>query len=90
MISELAVARLGQHYLADKDAYSDEIEKLTRWCIRALTTPEGQAFVQNRVSFRLPQPMNHTIKFPTIPVSFDAAGRVEAPQHADANRRQRN
>jgi NADPH-dependent glutamate synthase beta subunit-like oxidoreductase/NAD(P)H-flavin reductase len=76
---ESAIAHLAKHYLADKDAYADEIEKLTRWCIRALTTPEGQAVVRDWVSFRLPQQVNHANLVPTLSVPNDVAGRLEGP-----------
>ncbi|WP_069472936.1 FAD-dependent oxidoreductase [Candidatus Marithrix sp. Canyon 246] len=59
VISELTVAQLGQQYLADKETYADDIEKLTQWCVHALTNPDAQAYVQNWVSFRLPQPIDH-------------------------------
>jgi NADPH-dependent glutamate synthase beta subunit-like oxidoreductase/NAD(P)H-flavin reductase len=59
VINELTVAQLGQQYLADKETYADDIEKLTQWCIHALTNPNAQAYVQNWVSFRLPQPIDH-------------------------------
>lgn len=84
---ELAIALLAKHYLADKECYAQEIEKLTRWCIRALTTPEGQAAVRDWVSFRLPQPVHHTHLVPIVPVPNDAAGRLEGPHNT---RRQRD
>jgi NADPH-dependent glutamate synthase beta subunit-like oxidoreductase/NAD(P)H-flavin reductase len=83
---ELAVAQLATHYLADKEGYREEIEKLTRWCIRALTTQEGQAVVHDWASFRLPQPINHTNLVPIIPVSNNPFGKKEAPHNT---RRQR-
>ncbi len=84
---ELAVALLAKHYLANKDAHTDDIEKLTRWCIRALTTPEGQAAVRDWVSFRLPQQVNHVNLVPTVPVSNEATGRLAGPHNT---RRQRD
>lgn len=83
---ELAVARLAQDYLANQETYAEELDKLTRWCILAMTTPEGQAAVQNWVSFRLPQPVNHAQLVPTVPVANDVAGRLAGPYHT---RRQR-
>jgi len=74
---ELAIAELGNHYLADKDRYADEIEQLTHWCVRALTSSEGQAFVEGWVSFRLPEQVNHAHLVKTIPVTDDPVGRVE-------------
>jgi len=83
---ELAVAQLATHYLADKEAYGEDIEKLTRWCIRALTTEEGQTAVRDWVSFCLPQPINHANLVPIIPVPNDEFGKKEAPHN---NRLQR-
>jgi len=84
---ELAVAQIAQHYLAHRDDYVDEIEKLTRWCILALTTPEGKAAVQDWVSFRLPVPLNHQQLVPLVPVPNDPLGRQQGPTD---NRRQRH
>ena len=52
---ELAVALLATQYIADPNAFSAEIEKLTAWCIRAATTPEGKTIISNWVSFNLPE-----------------------------------
>jgi len=77
---ESATAQLAKYYLTDKDTYADEIEKLTRWSIRALTTPEGQTAVRDWVSFKLPQQTNHANLVPTVPND----GRLEG-----STRRQR-
>ncbi len=76
---ELAVARFAAALLADALANGAEIEKLTRWCIRALTTPEGQEHVRDWVSFRLPQPTDPKRLVPVEPLPGDAAGRVQGP-----------
>lgn len=58
---ELAISYLGAHYLSDEENFSNEIEQLTRWCIQAFRTFQGQAVVKNWVSFQLPrqtEPMN--------------------------------
>ncbi|MDM8557413.1 FAD-dependent oxidoreductase [Candidatus Parabeggiatoa sp. HSG14] len=83
---ELAVSQLAKHYLTDKKSYAEEIEKLTRWCIRALNTEEGQAAVRDWISFYLPQPINHANLVPIAPVSNDTIGRLEGSHHT---RRQR-
>ena len=41
--------------LKDEKTNADPIEKLTRWCLRALTAPEGRAAVKGWASFRLPE-----------------------------------
>jgi NADPH-dependent glutamate synthase beta subunit-like oxidoreductase/NAD(P)H-flavin reductase len=84
---ELAVAQIAQHYLTDQDLYAKEIEKLIHWCIRALTTPEGQAAVEDWISFRLPEPLNHQQLVPLIPVANDSLERQQGPYQT---RRQRS
>ncbi len=76
---ELAVARLGQKLLADDKAQAEAIEKLTRWCVRALTTPEGRRAIHGWASFHLPQPREHHKLVPTVPLANDPAGRVQGP-----------
>ncbi len=83
---ELSVSLLAQRYLANQDTYAQEIEKLTRWCILALTSPEGQATVKHWVSFHFPQPLDHFNLVPTLPIAGDPVGRIEGPPHS---RRQR-
>jgi len=39
---ELAVARYAVQLLADEPGHTGEIEKLVRWCLRALTSDEGR------------------------------------------------
>jgi len=83
---ELAIAKLAKHYLTKEEIYAEEIEKLTRWCILALTTPEGQAAVTGWISFQLPQPLHHAHLVPTVSVPEDPLGRWQGPLHT---RRQR-
>jgi NADPH-dependent glutamate synthase beta subunit-like oxidoreductase/NAD(P)H-flavin reductase len=59
-------------------ATADPIEKLTRWCLRALTVPEGRAAVKGWVSFRLPEGIDHQRLVPIVPLN-DAVGRVAGP-----------
>jgi len=61
---ELAIARLGEAWLADEDRYAEPILKLTRWCALALTYPEGQRRVAQWSSFRLPQRVDHEALVP--------------------------
>ncbi len=76
---ELAVARLAAALLADEQANAAAIETLTRWCLRALATPEGREQVRGWVSFRLPQPTDPQRLVPVEPVPGDAARRVQGP-----------
>ena len=79
---ELAVSRYSERLLAEPEKHPDEIEKLTRWCIRALTVPEGQSAVSGWVSFKLPQPTDHDQLVPVQPVNGDESGRVQtSPLH---------
>lgn len=83
---ELAIAQLGRYYLAQMEISALEIEKLTQWCISALTTPEGQAVVQNWVSFHQPQRLDYDHLVTTVPLPNDALGRFTGPPQ---RRRQR-
>jgi NADPH-dependent glutamate synthase beta subunit-like oxidoreductase/NAD(P)H-flavin reductase len=56
---ELAVARLGEIFLRDEVHYAEKIEKLTAWCVRAITDPEGCLFTKGWVSFRLPNRIDY-------------------------------
>jgi NADPH-dependent glutamate synthase beta subunit-like oxidoreductase/NAD(P)H-flavin reductase len=76
---ELAIARFAMQLLEDEKARAEEIEKLTRWCLRALNTPEGQAAVRDWVSFRMPNPRDHANLVPVRVVANDPARRLEGP-----------
>lgn len=79
---ELAIALLGDHYLNQADVYATEIDKLVQWCVRALTTPEGQAIVAGWSSFNIPERIEYANLVHTQPVAHDACGRVSAPASA--------
>ncbi len=74
---ELAISTLAQTWLADKETYETQIEQLTRWCIRAMTTDEGKTAVSGWVSFCLPQGVDPANLVPIKAVAKDKAGRVE-------------
>lgn len=78
---ELAVARLGESYLQDPALYGTEIEWLTRWCVSAMTTPEGIAHVKHWVSFHLPQKRDYEHLVPLTPVPDDPIARLEGTPH---------
>jgi NADPH-dependent glutamate synthase beta subunit-like oxidoreductase/NAD(P)H-flavin reductase len=75
---ELAIARYGEQLLKDDQANAEAIEKLTRWCLRALTVPEGKTAVKGWVSFRLPEGVDHQNLVPIVPLN-DTVGRVQGP-----------
>ena len=69
--------RLEQPPRAMLGAIAEGIEKLTRWCIRALTTPEGRLATHGWAGLRLPQPREHHKLVPTVPLPSDSLGRVQ-------------
>ena len=79
---ELAIAKFAQQLLADAEQFKDDIEQLTRWCILALTVPEGRAATRGWVSFKLPQPTDYDNLVPLVKVPVDSIGRMQSPpQH---------
>ncbi len=74
---ERAVAKLGMSYLNDPEKHADEIELLTRWCIRAMTDSEGNAAVEGWVSFHQPQKLDYYHLVPLSPVPDDPIGRLQ-------------
>jgi NADPH-dependent glutamate synthase beta subunit-like oxidoreductase/NAD(P)H-flavin reductase len=74
---ELAVAQLAVAWLANEQAHTAEIERLTQWARLALIDPEGQAAVSGWVSFRLPQPVDHARLVPLQTLEDDLAGRKQ-------------
>ena len=76
---ELAVARLGLELLADAKNKTVEIEKLVDWCVRALSTPEGQAVVGDWASFRIPKTLDPDQLVPVVRLEHDPAARVHGP-----------
>jgi len=74
---ELAIARFGEQLLVDEKANAEPVEKLTRWCIRALTTEDGKATVRNWVSFKLPEGVDPANLVPIRVVTVDGVERFE-------------
>jgi NADPH-dependent glutamate synthase beta subunit-like oxidoreductase/NAD(P)H-flavin reductase len=74
---ELAIARFAEKLLLDESGQADNIEKLTRWCIRALTVPEGQKAVHGWVSFRMPAGVDFANLVPIKVITKDGAERFE-------------
>ncbi|MHB8455237.1 MAG: FAD-dependent oxidoreductase [Acidiferrobacterales bacterium] len=77
---ELAVAQWGQKLLTEPESNQNEIELLTRWCIQALKTAQGQTQVRDWVSFRLPQGIDYAHLVPFVQVAGDPVGRIEGPR----------
>jgi NADPH-dependent glutamate synthase beta subunit-like oxidoreductase/NAD(P)H-flavin reductase len=74
---ELAVARYGEQLLVEEKTNADAVEKLTRWCIRALTTDEGKAAVHGWVSFKLPEGIDPANLVPIRIFTKDGVERFE-------------
>ncbi|MBS1235542.1 MAG: pyridine nucleotide-disulfide oxidoreductase, partial [Proteobacteria bacterium] len=74
---ELAIAQFAEKLLADEPANAEPIEKLTRWCIRALTVPEGKHAVHGWVSFKLPDGVDFANLVPIKVITKDGAERFE-------------
>jgi NADPH-dependent glutamate synthase beta subunit-like oxidoreductase/NAD(P)H-flavin reductase len=75
---ELAVAKLGQTLLGDQSQYQEQIERLIRWSVKALTEPAGRQFVKGWVSFQLP---NRTDYYNLVSMQLaadDNLGRYQA------------
>ena len=72
---ELAIARFAEKLLADEAGQADNIEKLTRWCIRALTVPEGKLAVKGWVSFKLPDGVDFANLVPIKVITRDGTER---------------
>ena len=79
---EWAVACLAQTWLAQKEPYAAELERLTQWCVRALTCAAGQAAVAGWVSFHLPAHRDYQQLVSLAPVAGDALARLGAPLDA--------
>ncbi|WP_124951342.1 FAD-dependent oxidoreductase [Sulfuriferula thiophila] len=75
---EFAVALFALALLDDETGNAASIEKLTQWCILALTDAQGRAAVMNWTSFKLPQGVDyqHLVNFQ--PRIADHAVGVEA------------
>jgi hypothetical protein len=76
---ELAIARFAATLLLDESGQADNIEKLTRWCIRALTVPEGQKAVHGWASFRMPAGVDFANLVPIKVITKDGASVSKMP-----------
>ena len=70
--------------LLKEDAAADRpaVERLTAWCVLALSDPAGKEAVLGWTSFRLPRGVDHLHLVPTRCVPADGVGRIEGlPEH---------
>lgn len=76
---ELMISTYASELLAHTAEYPDQITRLTHWCVKALTSPEGQSYVKDWVSFKLPKKLDYDHLVPVSKVPGDAFGRLEGP-----------
>ncbi|HSW69114.1 MAG TPA: FAD-dependent oxidoreductase [Gammaproteobacteria bacterium] len=77
---ELAVALLSNQYIANPELFSEEINQLTNWCVRALTSPEGQAQISSWVSFKIPKRMDYDHLVECAELTEDTLQRTIGPE----------
>lgn len=77
---ELAISLLATQYITYPEQFTDDIEKLTQWCIHALTTPEAKEIVKYWTSFRIPERIDYENLVAHIPVMHDKLERFVAPE----------
>ncbi len=77
---ELAISLLANQYITQPEQFTDDIEKLTQWCIHALITPEAKALVKNWTSFRIPERIDYENLVARVPVIHDKLERFTAPE----------
>lgn len=87
MDRERAVANFAMQLLTDPTAHAASIERLARWCVRALHDSAGQTRVAGWVSFKIPRPLDypHLVELHKAP--DDPLSRLEG---APAQRRSRD
>ncbi len=73
---ELAIALLATQYIAEPERFPLEIEKLTQWCVLAMTTPTGQAMIANWASFRIPERIDYANLVKHMPLEHDKLNRL--------------
>ncbi len=75
---ELAVARFAERLLQDEQANQDAIDRLTQWCVLALSDPLGRQTVRGWTSFKLPAKVDHARLVPLTQVDTDRLERLQA------------
>ncbi len=77
---EMAISLLANQYITTPEQFTDDIEKLTQWCIHALITPEAKAIVKNWTSFRIPERLDYENLVARVPAAHDKLERYTAPE----------
>jgi len=83
---ELAIAKLGIHFLTDENHYQSEIEKLTHWCALAMLCDAGKKITKHWRSFHQPNKKHFENLVPMVPVENDIYGRFEGPKASQRER----
>lgn len=76
---ELAIALLSNQYITNPELFSNQIEKLTDWCVRALTSEEGKKLVKHWVSFKIPKRIDYANLVDCAPLAEDKLHRIASP-----------
>ena len=83
---ELAVGLFGVSLLNQAEEEADAIEKLVQWCVRALTTAEGQALIGNWSSFDIPERLD----FQHLVATTQTLGPISKLEQLDGRFRERD
>ena len=73
---DIAAAQFAAELLRDEIKNAEALERLTQWCVLALTDPAGRTAVQGWPSFQLPQKVDHARLVPLEAVEDDALQRL--------------
>lgn len=73
---ELSVALLASHYIQEPEKFSAEIERLTQWCVRAMTSQAGKEKISGWVSFHIPERLDYEHLVACEPLANDKLGRL--------------
>lgn len=76
---ELAIALLSEQWLMQAEHYQTELEKLTQWCVQAITTTEGKKATASWTSLRLPERSDYQNLVPLTKLDDETCGRLAYP-----------
>ena len=76
---ELAISLLANQYLTQPEQFTDEIDKLTQWCVHGLITPAAKIITQHWTSFRIPERLDYQHLVAHAPIVHDKLERSAAP-----------
>jgi NADPH-dependent glutamate synthase beta subunit-like oxidoreductase/NAD(P)H-flavin reductase len=73
---EMAIALLANQYIHATEEYTEQIEKLTVWCVQAMVSEAGKRVVAGWTSFRIPERLDYANLVPATPVPNDKLDRL--------------